>query len=75
MTDQRRCMDPSTLESILMLKLNKDLWDVRDIEIIRRQDADRRRVERATRLQNATPSQVSQSSSNSPHETLIADEF
>ena len=48
MTDQRRCMNPSTLETILMLKLNKDLWDARDIEQIRRQAADQRAADIST---------------------------
>jgi len=50
MTDQRRKMDPSTLETILMLKLNKDLWDARDIERLRRQKADERAAERRASL-------------------------
>ena len=50
MTDQRRSMDPSTLETILMLKLNKDLWDARDIERIRRQAADERAAARRASL-------------------------
>ena len=28
MTDQRRSMDPSTLEAILLLRYNHDIWDV-----------------------------------------------
>jgi len=69
MTDQRRCMDPTTLETILMLKLNKDLWDARDIEMLRRRAADERATER--RLNFPTPSstasaaQLSSSSSSS----------
>jgi len=54
MTDQRRCMDPTTLETILMLKLNKDLWDARDIEKLRRRAADERAIER--RMNFPTPS-------------------
>ena len=50
MTDQRRSMDPSTLETILMLKLNKDLWDAQDIERIRRQAADERAAARRASL-------------------------
>ena len=46
MTDQRRLMDPSTLETLLMLKLNKDLWDARDIERLRREFAEERAAER-----------------------------
>jgi hypothetical protein len=32
MTDNRKSMDPSTLETIIMLRMNKDLWDERDVE-------------------------------------------
>ena len=32
MTDSRRHMDPSTLESLIMLRTNKDMWDERDIQ-------------------------------------------
>ena len=31
MTDFRRSMDPSTLEMLLILKYNKDLWDARTV--------------------------------------------
>jgi hypothetical protein len=34
MNDQRKCMDPSTLEAITMLDENSDLWDARDIQEI-----------------------------------------
>lgn len=34
MTDNRKSMDPSTLETIIMLRMNKDLWDERDVEAI-----------------------------------------
>ena len=34
MTDFRRCMDPSTLEMLLILKYNKDLWDARTVDQI-----------------------------------------
>ena len=30
MTDNRKLMDPSTLEILIMLRMNKDLWDERD---------------------------------------------
>ena len=36
MTAQRRCMDPSTLDGLLFLRYNKDLWAVADIAIIMR---------------------------------------
>jgi hypothetical protein len=50
MTCQRRSMDPFTLETILVLKLNKDLWNARDIERLRRQKADERANERRASL-------------------------
>ena len=34
MTDNRKLMDPSTLETLIMLRMNKDLWDERDVEWI-----------------------------------------
>ena len=34
MTDHRRLMDPSTLETFIMLRANKKLWDERDVEWI-----------------------------------------
>ena len=34
MTDQRKCMDPSTLEMVTMLDENSDLWDAADIQEI-----------------------------------------
>ena len=34
MTADRRNMDPSTLEMLLLLKYNKDLWSARTIDII-----------------------------------------
>ena len=34
MTPQRRCMDPSNLEAILMLRYNRDLWDIYFIDRI-----------------------------------------
>jgi len=32
MTDQRKCMDPSTLEMVTMLDENSDLWDANDVQ-------------------------------------------
>ena len=32
MTDSRKHMDPSTLQTIIMLRTNNDLWDERDIQ-------------------------------------------
>ena len=32
MTDNRKSMDISTLETIIMFRMNKDLWDERDFD-------------------------------------------
>ena len=32
MTDQRKCMDPSTLEMVTILDENSDLWDANDVQ-------------------------------------------
>ena len=32
MSDQRKCMDPSTLETVTVLDENSDLWDARDVQ-------------------------------------------
>ena len=34
MTDNRKLMDLSTLEVLIMLRTNKDIWDERDMEWI-----------------------------------------
>lgn len=34
MRPHRRLMDPSTLEMLIMLRFNRDLWDERDIDIV-----------------------------------------
>ena len=40
-------MDPSTLETIIMLRMNKDLWDERDVEAIIREEKLRKEQETA----------------------------
>ena len=35
-------MDPSTLETIIMLRMNKDLWDERNVEAIIHEEKFRR---------------------------------
>ena len=59
----------NTLETILILKLNKDLWDARDIEKLRRRAADERAIERRmnfpTPSSTASAAQLSASSSSS----------
>ena len=32
MSDQRKCMVPSTLETVTILDENSDLWDARDVQ-------------------------------------------
>ena len=32
MTDQRKCIDPSTLEMVTMLDENSDMWDAEDVQ-------------------------------------------
>ena len=34
MTDRGKHMDPSTLETLIMLRMNKDLWDQRDVQSV-----------------------------------------
>ena len=34
MRPHRRLMDPSTLEMLIMLRFNRDLWDERDVDIV-----------------------------------------
>ena len=34
MRPHRRLMDPSTLEMLIMLRFNKDLWDAREVDIV-----------------------------------------
>ena len=46
MTNHRRSMDPSTSETLLNLWLNKDLWDARDIERLKRKFTDDRAAEK-----------------------------
>jgi hypothetical protein len=59
----------NTLETILILKLNKNLWDARDIEKLRRRAADERAIERRmnfpTPSSTASAAQLSSSSSSS----------
>ena len=34
MTDHRKVMDPSTLETLIMLQMNREFWDEQDMEWI-----------------------------------------
>jgi len=46
MTAQRRSMDPITLENILILRYNKDLWDAGTVELIRQEEEKERAAEK-----------------------------
>ena len=39
MRPHRRLMDPSTLEMLIMLRFNKDLWDAHEVDIVLKRDA------------------------------------
>ena len=41
-TDQRGSLDPSTLEDILILRCNRDLWDVYLVQHVYEEEAKRR---------------------------------
>ena len=51
MTANRRSMDPTTLENIMMLRCSKDLWDARTIEMIREIEERERKAQRKIELQ------------------------
>ena len=46
MTAQRRSVDPITLENTLILRYNKDLWDVGTVELIRKEEEKERAAEK-----------------------------
>ena len=48
-------MDPSTLETIIMLRMNKDLWDERDVEAILHEEKLRKEQETAAIAGNRHP--------------------
>jgi len=62
MTPNRKQMDPSTLEMILMLRTNMELWDATTIQQIMDSEKD---AARQRRDQIRTPSTTSSSSSSS----------
>ena len=39
MRPHRRLMDPSTLETLIMLRFNRDLWDEKDVDTVMSRDA------------------------------------
>ena len=46
MTAQRCSVDPITLENTLILRYNKDLWDVGTVELIRKEEEKERAAEK-----------------------------
>ena len=59
MRPRRRLMDPSTLETLVMLRFNRDLWDERDVDAAIARNYD------VTRRDSDTPASTSTSSSSS----------
>ena len=57
MRPRRRLMDPSTLEMLVMLRFNRDLWDERDVDTAIARNYD------VTRRDSDTPASTSTSSS------------
>ena len=57
MRPHRRLMDPSTLEMLVMLRFNRDLWDERDVDTAIARNYD------VTRRDSDTPASTSTSSS------------
>ena len=57
MRPHRRLMDPSTLEMLVMLRFNRDLWDERDVDTVMARNYD------VTRRDSDTPASTSTSSS------------
>ena len=54
MTPTRRRMDPSTLESILLLKINSDLWDAELVQEILDEEEAERKNKTPTSLESMT---------------------
>ena len=53
MRPHRRLMDPSTLEMLVMLRFNRDLWDERDVDTVIARNYD------VTRRDSDTPASTS----------------
>ena len=54
MTPTRRRMDPSTLESFLLLKINSDLWDAELVQEILDEEEAERKNKTPTSLESMT---------------------
>jgi len=64
MRPHRRLMDPSTLEMLVMLRFNKDLWDDRDVDIVMARNYDLSRIV-VVHGDTPTPTSSQRSSSSS----------
>ena len=63
MRPHRRLMDPSTLETLIMLRFNRDLWDEKDVDTVMSRDA-------ATDLDRMLPQTPVSGSTSSGRTTL-----
>ena len=66
MRPHRRLMDPSTLEMLVLLRFNRDLWDEKDVDTIMT------RTQSANVLEPPTPTSNSQASVSTPVSTSSA---
>ena len=66
MRPHRRLMDPSTLEMLVLLRFNRDLWDEKDVDTIMT------RTQSAHVLEPPTPTSNSQASVSMPLSTWSA---
>jgi hypothetical protein len=78
MTPTRRRMDPSTLEDILILKFNTDLWNAQLVQTILKQEKNRNSLctfGSASTLTTATTSGSSSSGSSSSSSSSTVNNF
>ena len=72
MSAQRRLMDPSTLETILLLRYNHDLWDASTVDMVRKRDARERAEEREREKKRRE--EIFRDSTSSPQRDQEADD-
>jgi len=66
MRPHRRLMDPSTLEMLIMLRFNKDLWDAREVD---------QAMKRTVRTEVVPPAGAASTSSTPLSRSLLADDM
>ena len=66
MRPHRRLMDPSTLEVLIMLRFNKDLWDAREVD---------QAMKRTVRTEVVPPAGAASTSSTPLSRSLLADDM